>query len=214
MRTRSAGTFSINDIKEVSSICKANGIRSYITLNTVMYEHDMQLLKSILKEAKKQGIDAVIAADFSVINYCNELGIPLHISTQANVSNIESVIFFSKFADVIVLARELTLNQVKGICDEIKERRRAGRHMLPRANGGGHRKKYIGKGTKYYPKIAVGEFIIESGSLKTGDTLMITGPKRHDQRSETLVEMAIKPSIKEPVCRTPKTMPFTQLSRL
>ncbi len=107
MRTRSAGTFSINDIKEVSSICKANGIRSYITLNTVMYEHDMQLLKSILKEAKKQGIDAVIAADFSVINYCNELGIPLHISTQANVSNIESVIFFSKFADVIVLAREL-----------------------------------------------------------------------------------------------------------
>lgn len=122
MRTRSAGTFSIDDIKEISSICKANGLKSYITLNTVMYEHDMQLLKTILKEVKKQGIDAVIAADFAVIEYCCQLGIPLHVSTQANVSNIEAVQFFSKFADVIVLARELTLKQVEYITSEIQRK--------------------------------------------------------------------------------------------
>jgi len=123
MRTRSAGTFTIDDIKEISSICKANGLKAYITLNTVMYEHDMQLLKTILKEVKKQQIDAVIASDFSVIEYCNQLNMPLHISTQANVRNIESVQFFSKFADVIVLARELTLKQVEHICKEIKRKK-------------------------------------------------------------------------------------------
>ena len=122
MRTRSAGTFTIEDIKEVSKICKAANIKSYITLNTVMYEHDMQLLKTILQEVKHQGIDAVIAADFAVIEYCNQLQIPLHISTQANVSNIEAVQFFSKFADVIVLARELTLKQVQHIISEIKRK--------------------------------------------------------------------------------------------
>ncbi len=122
MRTRSAGTFTIEDIKEVSRVCKAAGIKAYITLNTVMYEHDMQLLKSILREVKQQGIDAVIAADFAVIEYCNQLQIPLHVSTQANVSNIESVQFFSKFADVIVLARELTLKQVQHITSEIKRK--------------------------------------------------------------------------------------------
>jgi U32 family peptidase len=123
MRTCSSNSFSIADIKEVSAICKANGLKAYITLNTVMYEHDIQLLKTILKEVKKQGIDAVIASDFSVFEYCKDLGIPLHISTQANVSNIESVQFFSKFADVIVLARELTLKQVEHITKEIKQKR-------------------------------------------------------------------------------------------
>lgn len=105
MRTRSSNSFSINDIKEVSTLCKLNGIKAYITLNTVMYEHDMQLLRTILQEVKKHHIDAVIAADFAVIEYCNQLNIPLHISTQANVSNIESVQFFSRFADVVVLAQ-------------------------------------------------------------------------------------------------------------
>ncbi len=122
MRTRSSNSFSINDIKEVSEICRANQIKSYITLNTVMYEHDMQLLKKILNEVKKQQIDAVIASDFSVIEYCNQLKIPLHISTQANVSNIETVQFFARFADVIVLARELTLKQVEHICKEIERK--------------------------------------------------------------------------------------------
>jgi putative protease len=122
MRTRSSNSFLNEDIKEISAICKAANIKSYITLNTVMYEHDMQLLKSILAEVKLHGIDAVIAADFAVIEYCNQMNIPLHVSTQANVSNIEAVQFFSKFADVIVLARELTLKQMEHICKEIKRR--------------------------------------------------------------------------------------------
>lgn len=119
MRTRSSNPFSIGDIKEVASICRLNGIKSYLTLNTVMYEHDMQLLRMILREAKTYNIDAVIAADFAVINYCNQQRMPLHISTQANVSNIESVQFFARFADAVVLARELTLKQVEHITNEI-----------------------------------------------------------------------------------------------
>lgn len=123
MRTRSSNAFTIDDIKEISSICKANKIKAYLTLNTVMYEHDMQLLNTILKEVKRHKIDAVIAADFAVIELCRQLGIPLHISTQANVSNIEAVRFFSSFADTIVLARELTLKQVKHITGEIERKK-------------------------------------------------------------------------------------------
>ena len=328
MRTRSAQSFYISDIKEISAVCKKNGIKAYITLNTVMYEHDMQLLQAILKEVKKCRIDAVIASDFAVIEYCSQHGIPLHISTQANVSNIESVKFFSRFADVIVLARELTLKQVQHITDEIKRKKikgpsgelikieifvhgalcmavsgkcymslhtqnasanrgacvqncrrpyivtdaetgeelkiegeyimspkdlctidildqviESGADVLKiegRTKGADYvqvvtkcyreaidaiadgtyskekieewkgeltkvynrgfwegyylgrqlgewtpqpgsaateKKLYIGKGSKYYPKIGVGEFIIEAGMLKVGDTLMITGPK-------------------------------------
>jgi U32 family peptidase len=123
MRTRSAQSFYVSDIKEIASICRKNKIKAYITLNTVMYEHDMQLLQTILKEVKKTRIDAVIASDFAVIEYCSLHGIPLHISTQANVSNIESVKFFARLADVIVLARELTLKQVKHITDEIRRKK-------------------------------------------------------------------------------------------
>ncbi len=327
MRARSANTFSINDIKEVSTICKKTGIKAYLTLNTVMYEHDMQLLRSILQEAKKQSIDAVIASDFAVMEYCKQLSIPLHISTQANVSNIESVQFFSQMSDVVVLARELTLKQVEQITAEIKRKKIKGisgelmkveifihgalcmavsgkcylslhsqnasanrgacvqncrrsytvtdnetkqellidneyvlspkdlctidildevvnsgiqvlkiegrtkgpdyvytvtkcyREALEAIMDGTYttekveqwkkelttvfnrgfwegyylgrelgewttepgsiatdKKVYIGKGTKYYPKIKVGEFLVESGNIKTGDTLMITGP--------------------------------------
>lgn len=122
MRTRSSNSFEISDLAEIKSNCTKSGIKCYITLNTVMYEHDMQLLFSILQEVKKQGIDAVIAADFAVIQYCQQLQIPLHVSTQANVSNIESVQFFAQFSDVVVLARELTLKQVEHISKEIKRR--------------------------------------------------------------------------------------------
>jgi putative protease len=126
MRTKSVKSFSIPDLKKISAVCKANGIKSYITLNTVMYEHDMQLLRTILTEVKKQKIDAVIASDFAVIEYCRQLNIPLHISTQANVSNIEAVQFFSAFADVVVLARELTLKQVAQIKREIERKKITG----------------------------------------------------------------------------------------
>ncbi len=123
MRAKSINSFSINDIEKVKTICSQHHIKSYITLNTVMYEHDMQLLKTILKEVKKQSIDAVIAADFAVMEYCKQLQIPVHISTQANVSNIESVKFFAHFADAVVLARELTLKQVKQIAGEISRKK-------------------------------------------------------------------------------------------
>jgi putative protease len=122
MRTRSSGGFSISDIEAVSTACKSAGVKSCITLNTVMYEYDMQLLLAILKEVKQQSINAVIASDFAVIEYCRQLNIPPHISTQANVTNIEAVQFYSRFADVVVLARELTLKQVEHICKEIKRR--------------------------------------------------------------------------------------------
>jgi U32 family peptidase len=126
MRTRSSISFSQSDIAEISAICKQAVIRSYITLNTIMYEHDMQLLETILMQVKKHGIDAVIASDFAVIAYCHELKIPVHISTQANVSNIEAVQFYSRYADVVVLARELSLKQVEHICNEIKRRKITG----------------------------------------------------------------------------------------
>jgi putative protease len=119
MRARSVNAFSVEDIREIVSIARRNGVQAYLTLNTVMYEHDMQLLHGLLKEAKNQGVDAVIAADFAVIRMCNELGIPLHVSTQANVCNVEAVKFFAGFSDVIVLARELTLKQVGQISKEI-----------------------------------------------------------------------------------------------
>ncbi len=122
MRARSINSFTINDLAEIFSKCQKFGAKAYLTLNTVMYDHDLQLIRSIVKEAKQQQIDAVIAADFAVIEICSELNMPLHISTQANVSNIESVKFFSRFADVIVLARELTLTQVEQITKEISRK--------------------------------------------------------------------------------------------
>ena len=122
MRTVSSSPFTIGDIKEVSKLAKQSHIKAYLTLNTIMYEHDMQLLNAILKEVKLHQIDAVIAADFAVINACKQLGIPLHVSTQANVSNVEAVQFFAPYSDVIVLARELTLKQVAHICEEIKRK--------------------------------------------------------------------------------------------
>ncbi|HSN07737.1 MAG TPA: U32 family peptidase [Hanamia sp.] len=123
MRTKSVAPFLISDIQKIAAICKANRIKSYITLNTVMYDHDIRLLQNILSEVKKQGIDAAIAADFAVIQHCRQLNIPLHVSTQANVSNIEAVEFFSSFADAVVLARELTLKQVSQITKEIKRKK-------------------------------------------------------------------------------------------
>ena len=126
MRAKSINSFGLSDLEEISSRCKEAGLKAYLTLNTVMYDHDIQLLRSILQEVKRVGIDAVIASDFAVIELCNSMGIPLHVSTQANVSNIESVRFFSRFADVVVLARELTLRQVEAITKEIRRKKITG----------------------------------------------------------------------------------------
>jgi len=122
MRTKSIPTITIEDIAEVAQTCKSHHIKAYLTLNTVVFDYDMQLARRNISECKNQGIDAVIASDFAVFEMCKSIGMPLHISTQSNVSNIESVAFFAQMADVVVLARELTLKQVAHITSEIVRR--------------------------------------------------------------------------------------------
>jgi U32 family peptidase len=121
MRARAANNFTLKDMEKIVKIAKENNVKTYLTVNTVMYDHDMNLMKQICDKAKEVGITAVIASDLAAIQYANEIGVEVHISTQTNVSNLESVKFFSKFADVIVLARELTLKQIQFICEQIKE---------------------------------------------------------------------------------------------
>ncbi len=121
MRARAANNFTLEDLKKIAKICQEKNINSYLTLNTVLYDHDVTLMKKICDAAKAAEITAVIASDISAISYANSIDLEVHISTQCNVSNIEAVKFYAKFADVIVLARELTLKQIKKICDTIKE---------------------------------------------------------------------------------------------
>jgi len=122
MRVKSAASLTVEDIPEVVERCAAHGIKTYLTLNTTMYDHDRQLIAAIVGACKTAGVNAVIASDFAVLNECKRQGVSIHISTQANVTNIDTVAFFAAYADLIVLSRELTLNQVKGITREIKSR--------------------------------------------------------------------------------------------
>lgn len=120
MRAKSSTNFSLEDLKNIADICTEHNVKTYITANTVMYDEDLVEMREILDTAKKANINAVIASDISVLEYANRIGLEAHISTQVNVSNIEAVRFYSRFADVIVLARELNLKQVKSICTAIK----------------------------------------------------------------------------------------------
>ena len=126
MRARSSNNFTLDDLRKIAEICNENGLKSYITLNTVMYDHDMNLMRSIVDAAKESGISAIIASDHSVMNYARKIDFPVHISTQANISNIETVEFYSVYADVMVMARELSLMQVADITREIKKREISG----------------------------------------------------------------------------------------
>ncbi len=126
MRSRSSNNFTLEDLGKISEICKKHKVKTYLTLNTIVYDHDISLMKGILDAAKANHIDAVIASDHSVMNYAKKTGIKVHISTQANVSNIDSIEFFSAYADVMVLARELSLMQVASITKEIKRRKITG----------------------------------------------------------------------------------------
>ncbi len=119
MRARAANNFTFDNLEEVASTCTDNDVRSYLTLNTIIYDHDLSLMKRIVNRAKEAGITAVIASDQAVINYANSIGFEVHISTQTNVTNLETIKFFSHFADVMVLARELSLKQVKDITEGI-----------------------------------------------------------------------------------------------
>lgn len=121
MRSLGAKNFAIEDLPKIVEICSKNNVNTYLTLNTVIYDGDEDLMHSIANAAKSAGITAVIAMDMSPVLYCKSIGLEVHTSTQTNVSNIEAVKFFSQFADTIVLARELSLDQIKKICDQIKE---------------------------------------------------------------------------------------------
>lgn len=120
MRSHSANNFAPEDLKKITEICAQNNIKSYLTLNIILYDEELEKAKEVLNLAKEAGVSAVIASDISAILYARSIGLEVHISTQANISNIEAVRFYAQYADVVVLARELTLQQVKKIYDTIQ----------------------------------------------------------------------------------------------
>ena len=122
MRAKSSKNFTLDDLARISSICRENKIKSYITLNTVIYDDEVPLMRSIVDAAKKNGISAIIASDQAVIQYANESGMEVHMSTQTNITNIEAVRYYAGYADVIVTARELNLDQVAAITSAIEEK--------------------------------------------------------------------------------------------
>lgn len=121
MRSRSAANFSIEDLEKICGIAHSNGLRTYLTVNTIIYNHEIDEMHRLVDEAKRVGVSAIIASDMAVITYANSIGVEVHISTQCNISNIEAVRFFSKYADVMVTARELPLRQVAEITQYIKD---------------------------------------------------------------------------------------------
>ncbi len=121
MRARASINFTLDDLEEISRRCKEKNVRTYLTLNTIIYDHDLSIIKTLLDAAKKAGITAVIAMDQAVIAYARQIDMEVHISTQINITNIETVKFYAMFADTMVLSRELSLNQVKKIVDQIKK---------------------------------------------------------------------------------------------
>lgn len=121
MRAHSAARFTVNDLDAIVGRCKEAGVKSYLTVNTIIYGEDLQLMRSICDAAKTSGISAIIASDVAVLQYCNTIGQEIHLSTQLNISNIEALKFYARFADVAVLARELNMGQVSEIAQQIDE---------------------------------------------------------------------------------------------
>lgn len=121
MRANSSRNFTVDELKTIADICHKENVKAYMTLNTIVYDHDLKLIKTLVDEAKNSGIDAIIAMDQAVINYARKVKMPIHISTQLNITNIETIEFYSVFADVMVLSRELSMRQIKHICSEIKK---------------------------------------------------------------------------------------------
>ncbi len=121
MRSASSKNFTIEDLKKISEICQENKIRSYITLNTVVYDEEIEEMQKIVEAAKTNNISAIIASDMAVINYAKSVGMEIHMSTQTNISNIEAVKYYTQFADVMITARELSLDKVKAITQAIEK---------------------------------------------------------------------------------------------
>jgi putative protease len=121
MRSRSSNNFTTEDLKKIASICREHGVKSYLTVNTIIYDADMSLMCEIIDAAKAVDISAIIAADVAAMNYANSIGQEVHLSTQLNITNVEALKFYARFADVVVLARELNLEQVQHIHEQIIE---------------------------------------------------------------------------------------------
>ncbi|MGN1261357.1 MAG: peptidase U32 family protein [Alloprevotella sp.] len=115
MRAHSAGRFTLEDLHEIASRCAERGVKSYLTVNTIIYDEDLDLMQRICDAARTAGVSAVIAADVAVLDYCREIGQEVHLSTQLNISNTRALRFYARYADVVVLARELNLQQVARI---------------------------------------------------------------------------------------------------
>ncbi|AAQ66580.1 collagenase [Porphyromonas gingivalis W83] len=119
MRARSANNFTTEDLYKIAEICRDKGVKSYLTVNTVIYDEDIALMRSVIDAAQKAQISAIIASDVAAMMYANEIGVEVHLSTQLNISNAEALRFYSRFADVVVLARELNMDQVRTIHETI-----------------------------------------------------------------------------------------------
>ncbi len=120
MRSRSSVNFTLDDLRNIATICDEAGVKSYLTVNTVIYDNDIATCHAIIDAVASSGVSAIIASDVAAIMYARSIGVEVHISTQVNVTNIEAVRFYSQWADVVVLARELNLDQVKAISDAIE----------------------------------------------------------------------------------------------
>ncbi|MDE5915755.1 MAG: U32 family peptidase, partial [Duncaniella sp.] len=120
MRSRSSVNFTLDDLRNIASICDQAGVKTYLTVNTIIYDGELDKMRAVIDAVKESGISAIIASDIAAISYARSIGVEVHISTQLNVTNIEAVRFFAQFADVVVLARELNLEQVKSIADAIE----------------------------------------------------------------------------------------------
>lgn len=131
MRSHSSNNFTTEDLKKIVAICKANHIKSYLTINTIIYDTDLVLMGQIVDAAQEAGVSAIIAADVAVMAYAVSKGVEIHLSTQLNIANIEALRFYAQFADVVVLARELNMNQVAAIHNAIVENNICGKNGQP-----------------------------------------------------------------------------------
>ena len=128
MRARSSVNFTLDDLHNIANICTEHGVKSYLTVNTIIYDNDIEACHKIIDAVKQSGISAIIASDIAAISYARSIDVEVHISTQVNVSNIEAVRFYAQFADVVVLARELNMEQVRAIYDAIEREDIRGPH--------------------------------------------------------------------------------------
>ena len=122
MRSRSSNNFTMDDLRTIASICREHSVKSYLTVNTIIYGEDLGLMREVIEAARSAEVSAIIASDVAALMYANQIGQEVHLSTQLNISNVEALKFYAQFADVVVLARELNLEQARAIYDEIRSK--------------------------------------------------------------------------------------------